>query len=122
MIRSDVDEYKGVPLGALRIDEVVWTDERAEHIRSRSQRQPGDLNVEPEWATEAALDPERVVRVAGSDPSTQSLKVIGRSVGAGAVLLKVWIWSDDPKGSSTWNGGSASMANPADAKRYEEER
>lgn len=121
-------DYKGVPMEALRIDEVIWTPERAHHIRTRSQRRAGDFDVQPEWATEGALDPHRVVRIAGNEPATESLKVIGRSTAAAGalgeeqLLLKVWIWSDDPEGSSTWNGGSAAKASSSDVAQYEEAR
>lgn len=54
--------YEGIPLEELRIDDIDWTH-RAEHIRTRSHRSAGrDLDIEPEWATEAAKDPERLIR------------------------------------------------------------
>lgn len=112
--------YKGVPLSRLHIEDVLWTEERAEHIRTRSTRtgSAAAFDVEPEWATEAALDPERIVRVAAvDDPTTQSLKIVGWSPSAGR-LLKVWVWSDAPATSGRWNGGSAALANESDAKRY----
>jgi hypothetical protein len=121
-----VDHYKGVPLTDLTIDAVHWSEERIEHIRTRSLRKgPEDLDVEPEWATEAALDPRRLVRLAAvaADPAAQSLVVIGWSPGvppAGAIL-KVWIWSDEPRRSGTWNGGSAAKASGTDRRRYEEQ-
>jgi hypothetical protein len=67
----------------------------------------------------AALDPDRLVRVAGSG-STASLKIIGHSEGAGR-LRKLWVWSDEPDDSDEWNGGSAAAANDSDTKRYTEE-
>jgi hypothetical protein len=115
----DRRRYKGVPLGDLRIEVVVWTDERIEHIRTRSVRYlAGEMNLEPAWADEAALDTRRVVAVAGDQEETSSLKVIGYSQSVDD-LLKVWIWSDEPRTSSVWNGGSASSANDSDRRRYE---
>ena len=108
--------YKGVGLRELRINAVSWTEERAEHLR-RSRRNPDERDIECEWATEAALDPSRVVVVAGAGESA-SLKVVGWSDGA-LILLKVWIWSDDPT-RDEWNGGSAAPANGTDEKRYRE--
>ncbi len=108
-----------MPLDELQIDAIAWTEDRAEHVRLRPRRQPGSAVVEPEWATEAALDPSRVIRVAGTQkPETASLKVIGESRGFGG-LLKVWIWSDEPSTSGTWYGGSACVATNSDRRKYE---
>ena len=112
--------YKGVDLPSLRIDEVTWSEAAAEHVRSRPERQTGQPTLEPEWCTEAALDPRRVVRVAGSaNPATASLKVVGFSPSAfgRGDLLKVWLWSDDPL-DETWNGGSGAPANDSDRRAY----
>jgi hypothetical protein len=114
--------FKGVPLSQLRIEDIYWSEERAQHIRTRSQRagRSDEFNVEPEWATEAGLDSNRIVRLAASEePDAQSLKIIGWSDGAHR-LLKVWVWSDEPATSSVWNGGSAARANSSDEKRYRE--
>ena len=111
--------YKGVPLRDLRIEAITWTEDAANHIRSRTTRtgRPGEFDVEPEWATEAALDPRRIVRLARpNDPTTQSLKVVGYSDSA-MRLLKVWIWSDSP-GEPDWYGGSAAEANESDERLY----
>lgn len=117
----DPRRYKGVPLEQLRIDGIEWTPERQQHIQTRTERYgPNERNIEPEWATEAALDPDRLIQVAGNEEATSSIKVIGYSpsaFGAGH-LLKVWIWSDDPA-SGLWFGGSASVANPSDSRRYQ---
>ena len=115
--------YKGVPLSDLNIDEIDWSDEVAEHIRTRSERTgPGDWDIEPEWATEAALDASRVVSLAGStNPDRIALKIIGMAnIDGEPILLKVWVWSDEPASSEVWNGGSASLANRSDLRRYRE--
>ena len=73
------EEFDGIPLSELPIDEVAWSEERAKHIRTRAERKgPAEINIEPQWASEAALDPNRLVR-RGS----------GRRVGGGAGLLAV---------------------------------
>lgn len=111
-------QYKGVPLEELKIETIAWTEDRAEHVRLRPGRQSGGTALEPEWATEAALDPLRIIRVAGTEkPETSSLKVIGESRSFGG-LLKVWIWSDEPATSGTWNGGSACVATDSDRRGY----
>jgi hypothetical protein len=113
------DRYKGVPLGDLKIEHVTWTEERSQHIRTRTIRyDKGETNLEPEWVTESVNDRGRVVAVAGDKEETSSIKLVGYSTSL-ATLLKVWIWSDDPAGSDVWIGGSASLANPSDRNRYQ---
>src|SRR5262249_60424054 len=57
------EEFDGIPLSELPIDEVAWSEERAKHIRTRAERKgPAEINIEPQWASEAALDPNRLVR------------------------------------------------------------
>jgi len=109
------DRYQGIPVGDLRIASIDWTH-RAQHIRSRSARAKGDFDVEPKWATEAALDPERVLRMTGGF----SLEVIGYSPTAGRVL-KVWIVPKELSRGDWW-GGSACLANRRDQRRYERVR
>jgi hypothetical protein len=73
------EEFDGIPVGELPIDEVAWSDERAKHIRTRAERKgPAEVNIEPLWASEAALDPSRLVR-----------RGTGREIGGGAGLLAV---------------------------------
>ena len=58
----DEDTYDGIPISQLPIDEVDW-EHRGEYIRTRSKRKgPEEFDVEPEWATEAVMDPRAVVR------------------------------------------------------------
>lgn len=78
--------------------------------------------MEPAWATEAALDPERVVRMTDG----MSLKVIGLSGsapsrGEGEVgrVLKVWIVPKD-LAEGEWWGTTACDANDRDRSIYEE--
>src|SRR5437588_12772060 len=71
--------YRGVPLAELRIESVEWTEERAQHIRTRSARKETiELDIEPEWATEAVFDEGRIVAITSGD----SIKVIGYSSSA----------------------------------------
>ena len=69
-MRSSVagEEFDGIPVGELPIDEVVWSEERAKHIRTRTERKgPVEINIEPLWASEAALDPNRWCAVAAAE-------------------------------------------------------
>jgi hypothetical protein len=114
----DQDRYKGVPLSDLRIEAVVWTQERIDHIRIRTVRYGAtETNLEPEWVDEAVMDGDRIVAVSGDKEETSSLKVVGYSISTDSVL-KAWIWSDSPATSGTWNGGSASLASDGDRRRY----
>jgi hypothetical protein len=101
------EESDGIPLGELPIDEVVWSEERAKHIRTRAERKgPAEVNIEPLWASEAALDPNRLVR-RGS--GRESVEVPGYSPSARRVLL-VWIYTTERPPTGIWHGGSAIVA------------
>lgn len=110
-------EYFGIPLERLRIESVHWSPETSDHIKTRSARHgPNEFDVEPEWATEAAMDPKRIVAPAGAN--SDSLEVIGFSSSAGE-LLKVWIYPEDLE-AGNWLGASASKANSTDRRNYKE--
>lgn len=115
--------YKGVSAEDLTIEAIRWSVEAAQHMRTRTDRYgPDETNIEPEWATEAALDPNRLIGLRPhQDPATASLAVIGRSTSMppGDRVLKVWVWTDDPT-DDLWEGASASLANKTDQRRYEE--
>jgi hypothetical protein len=119
---NDVPQYRGVPLEALEINTVTWSEAGADHIRKRTARYGSvERNVEPEWATEAALDPARLVRPSASAKSedTRSLQIIGYSPSCGLVL-KVWVWAEDPR-NDTWDGVSACFADRSTTNRYRKE-
>jgi len=115
---TGIARYKGVPLTELRIEAVRWSEEAIAHIRSRASRKnPGEQSVEPEWATEAALDHRRLVRLGGGEnKATRSLVVLGWSPSCERVL-KVWIWTDEPS-SDLWEGASAAFTKPSTENRY----
>lgn len=101
------EEFDGIPLRELPIDEVVWSEERTKHIRTRAERKgPAEVNIEPLWASEAALDPNRLVR-RGS--GRESVEVLGYSPSARRVLL-VWIYTTGHPPDGTWHRGSAIVA------------
>ena len=117
-------DYYGVPLEELRIDSVHWTEEASSHIRTRTVRYPGrpELDLEPEWATEAALEPFRLVSTTGG----VSIEVLGwsrsappREGEAGGRILKVWIVPGG-QGVGVWEGVSACGANRTDRRTYQE--
>lgn len=104
----------------LAIESVDWTH-RGEHIRARSQRYGrSEFDVEPEWATEAALDPSRLI----DRSSEHSIVVLGLSPSAPPKdpqdegrLLKVWLVPKDLDRGDWW-GASACEANASDRRKY----
>jgi hypothetical protein len=116
--------YEGIPVGRLLVNEVDWVH-RGEHIRTRTVRyadRPDEFDVEPEWATEAALDP----RSARATTGGKSLEIIGWSIsapprqkGEGGRLLKVWVVPKHLSNGSWW-GASACDASESDRKSYGE--
>lgn len=117
--------YEGLPYALLPIDAIDWTH-RAEHIRTRRLRYDGrkEVDLEPEWATQAALDPDRLV----GPGSGRSVEVVGFSPDAPARtsdgqgrVLKVWIVPKEPTGSppeGEWWGASACDGNERDRREY----
>ena len=116
-------EYKGIPIGEVRIDRIRWTDSAAEHIRTRRERKgsPSEIDLEPEWATEAALDTNeswhvqeanRLKSLAGQVSLNQDQNTLG-------LLIKVWLIPEDLS-EGAWFGASACAANRGDRRAYEE--
>lgn len=114
--------FEGIPYADLPRESVDWTH-RGDYIRTRSQRKgPNEFDVEPEWATEAALDPDALV---GPGSSTTSVEVIGFSPSAPAPdgqtlgrVLKVWLVPKTHPPDGDWWGASACLANDQDVAAY----
>ena len=82
------EEFDGIPLRELPIDEVAWSEERAKHLRTRAQRKgPAEINIDPLWASEAALDLNGLVRCACVYLAA-TRKALGRN--------SLWARRDDP--------------------------
>lgn len=97
---------------------VDW-QHRGEYIQSRSQRRPGDTDIDPVWADEAVDDTD----AAWFDPdpkskSGRSARVIGYSPTAGMVITVILV----PKGEEEWWGANAWKANDTDERIYREGR
>jgi hypothetical protein len=109
--------YDGVPYSRLRIDQVDWRH-REDHVRRRSVRKgrPTEVDVEPEWATEAATDPYRLAGDSGS-ASGLSVRVIGRSPSAGRLLTVVLVPNHRPPAGEWW-GATAWAANEREGGAY----
>ena len=86
---------------------VIVSEQRAKRIRTRAERKgPAEINIEPLWASEAALDPNRLVR---RGTGRDSVEVLGYSPSARRVLL-VWIYTTEHPPTGVWRGGSAIAA------------
>jgi hypothetical protein len=78
-----------------------WDGEHDEHIRNRSVRYPGAVDIEPASTLEAAADPHRIVR--DPDPKSQwgYIRIIGYSASAEAVFTVV-VRPGDHAGIIAW--------------------
>jgi hypothetical protein len=117
---EEEETYDGIPVSELRLDSVEWSPAQADHIRTRSSRYPGALNIEPEWATEAALDPRARI---GRDPASktgESIRVTGWSAAATRVLTVILLPAAHPP-DGEWLGATAWTTKGRDLRDYEEE-
>lgn len=92
-------------------------EHRGEYIQARSQRRPGDTDIDPRWADEAVDDTD----AAWLDPdpkskSGNSARVIGYSPTAGMVITVILV----PKNDTQWWSANAWKANSTDEKMYRE--
>ena len=112
-------EYDGIPYGELPIEEVDWTH-RADYIRTRSLRKGRpEFDVEPEWATQAALDPKGLVGD-GRSESGETIRVVGRSVLAKEVLTVLLLPKEHPPAGDWWDV-NAWKANNGERREYEDQ-
>lgn len=112
------ETYDGVAVPDLRIDSVEWTRGQAGHIRTRSSRYAGAFDIEPEWATEAALDPARRFCLDPGSKTGEGIRVVGRSEMAGRVLTVILIPEEHPP-AGAWLGVTAWVARGRDLRDYE---
>lgn len=59
---NEEPRYRGQRLDDLQVTAISWPEWCARHISTRTTRYPDnkdELDIEPEWATEAALEPYR---------------------------------------------------------------
>lgn len=70
-------------------ERITWDEESGAYIRSRSQRYPGALDIDPEWTQEVMEDPELVCF--DHDPKSRvgASRFIGESPAAGSVLVVI---------------------------------
>ena len=88
-----------------------WDEEDAQHIRTRSTRYPGAVDLEPAWTLEAAADPDSLVRQPDAKSRAGYTRLIGHPPSTGA-LLTVIIDPHDGSGVTAW------IARGADLRLY----
>lgn len=66
-----------------------WGKEDADHIRSRSARYPGAIDLEPEWAQEVMLDDQLLELSPYPASRLRGPAFIGYSHSAGRVLVVI---------------------------------
>lgn len=110
------DFYDGIRVPELPIEEVDWYY-RGEYIKHRSVRKPGEMDVEPEWATQAVMDPLAVIRRDRASRSGEGIRVTGYSLGASQVLVVILVPKDHPP-TGAWWGANAWVANERDRRDY----
>jgi hypothetical protein len=89
------DVYDGIAVVDLPISEVNVPD--PSHLR-RSLRYPGALDIEPEAAIEAALDPRGLVARDPKSRTGEAIRVVGYSATAERVLTVVLLPHEHPPG------------------------
>jgi hypothetical protein len=89
---------------------------RDEYIRTRSQRRPGDVDIDPEWADEAFADEN--AQVDSPDPASKSGetdRIVGYSPSARMVIAVIYL-REPLIGVNAWT------ANETLTRRYWEEQ
>ena len=115
---AEEETYDGIAIPDLRVDSVIWTAGQAEHVRTRSSRYPNAANLEPEWATEAAMDPKRRFGLDPASKTGEGIRVVGRSATAARVLTVILIPDEHPP-AGAWLGVTAWVTTGRDLRDYE---
>lgn len=121
---SEEPHYRGRRLGDLQVIDIGWPDWCVEHIGTRTRRysdSEDELDIEPEWATEAALDEYRRLSLTREN----DLRVTGWSENAPAApwsqrhgrVLRVVLKPVDIE-DGYWSGFTAAPASQKAAEWY----
>ncbi len=79
---------------------------------------PNAVNLEPEWATEAAMDPKRRFGLDPASKTGEGIRVVGRSATAALVLTVILIPDEHPP-TGAWLGVTAWVTKGRDLRDYE---
>lgn len=124
----DESHYRGFRLNELYVIEVSWSEWSMHHLQTRTERHPDDpdeINIAPEWATEASLDPdgrlsltrENDLRVTGWSPHAPAASWSQRTGRVLRVVLKPLEISE-----GRWSGFTAAPASQKAAEWYWRQR
>ena len=92
--------------------EFVWAEEDAHHIRSRSQRYPGALDIEPEWTQEVLHDEHLLTIEPYPNSRVGATGFVGWSVSAERVLVVIGYrdLDGDMHGLNAWPASGRDIA------------
>jgi hypothetical protein len=89
-------------------DDLWWRDEDATYIRTRGKRYPGATGIEVDWTSEAASDPNRIVRDPDPNSHRGAIRIIGYSQTAGFVITVIATRTDHA-GATAWKTSGADL-------------
>lgn len=122
------DGYDGIPYDELPIDSIEVSPDRERHLVRRQRKGVAtEIDIEPSWVAEAALDPRALVGD-GRSRNGESIQVIGLSPSCpaprgdshGTVLVVYLVPTTHPP-DGHWLVGTAHPAGPVQRRRYWEE-
>ena len=93
-------------------EEINWSADGANYIRSRSVRYPGAVDIEPEWTQEVLADPDLIAFEPDPKSRMGASRYIGESPSAGTVLVVI-AYRDldrDLHGINAWPATGADLA------------
>lgn len=70
-------------------EELLWDDGSAAYIRTRGERYPNGVGIEPEWAREVMADVDLVALEPDPKSRMGASRFIGHSPSAGRVLVVI---------------------------------
>jgi hypothetical protein len=69
--------------------QLIWDEDSAAYIRSRGERYPKGMNIEPEWTEEVMADVDLVALEPDPKSRMGASRFIGHSPSAGRVLVVI---------------------------------
>jgi hypothetical protein len=114
---EEEQRYDGIPVSGLRVDSVEWLAEQARHVRTRSSRYQGAVDIEPEWAAQAALDPRARIGLDPASKTGEGVRVTGWSDGADLVLTAILLPAGHPP-AGQWLGVTCWVTKGRDLREY----
>lgn len=70
-------------------ESLTWDEDSARYIRTRSQRYPGALDIDPNWTAEVLADPDLVAFEPDPKSRVGGSRFIGDSPSTGMVLVLI---------------------------------